>query len=82
MDLNYFIPSKTIRSYYNSINYEITPLHAAHVIYKNYYKNYRDRHIDWLNLIQNSSDVMLRNYSVIGITSLHSLLIKIISLEN
>lgn len=81
MNLNYFIPSKTIRSYYNSINYEITPLHAAHVIYKNYYKNYRDRHIDWLNLIQNSSDVIL-NYSVIGITSLHSLLIKFISLEN
>lgn len=81
MNLNNFIPSKTIRNYYSSINYEITPLHAAHVIYMNYYNSYRDRHIDWFNLIQNSSDVKL-NEPVIGLTSLHSLLIKFISLDN
>ena len=81
MNLNHFIPSKTIRDYYSSINYEITPLHAAQVIYMNYYKSYKDRHIDWFNLIHNSSDVKLKE-PVIGVNSLHSLLIKFISLDN
>lgn len=76
MSLNKYIRSKTIRDYYESIDYEISPLVAFWVILNNDYRYANDMHSELRDLIDNTDDICIDDLclNIDVVPTLHSLI--------
>ena len=84
MSLNKFIHSKTVREYYDSIDYEISPIVAFWVIINSTYKFIGDMHKDLRDLMNNTEDISIDELclNIKVIPTLHSLINHYIDLFN
>lgn len=51
MTYNKFIKSRTVKSYFKEISYELSALEAVYVVSTNYYKSYQVERETWMDLI-------------------------------
>ncbi len=84
MSLNKYIHSKTVRDYYQSIDFEISPLVAFWIILNNDYQYVNDMHYNLLDLIKNTDNVSIDDLclNIDVVPTLHSLIHHYIDLFN
>ena len=84
MSLNKYIRSKTVRDYYDEIEYEISPMVALWAIMNSPYKTDEDRHNVLRELLDDTEDICIDDlcWDIDVIPSFHSLIYYYFELYN